>query len=616
MFLGAFYSPLLFGATTSGEITSSETWSGTVFLSGDVTVTPTGNLTILPGTRIECDPRADDRFGGTNQSRIELIIDNGTLNAIGTEANPILFTAGVLGTNPPARGDWYGIRISSSSATLRYCIIEFGKEGLRVEGGTPVVEYCDFRKNEWNGVGVVTSATLSDCIARENSTGIGAYQYRPTTIVLSRCALQNNGTGLSCGTTNFILGCTIQSNSALGMVAQNTANLGAQVTALVISVSNSTVSANLGPGLQVWNYAFENAYPVLVDVSQSLINSNNGAAIVSVQGDITLKAKDCQITDNLGTIPGYAGQFGLLCGSIALENCTVSRNGGIGVRAASVAAKGSVVANNTLAGISADAIGTAGIVGNIISGNQVGLELLSTVGPVHGLTNNDFYANTDYDLRNSKSAAVIADGNYWGEPTTTELHNAARNLTKIFDSRDDATVGQVLIRTWSDTPLVQGMAPCIVSQPKSRRTTLGTEVTFQVLAMGTAPLGYRWQKDGTLIDGATRTTLTLSNISTNHAGIYSAVVTNSLGQATSGPALLEVDPTIAASELAVAMYAGVTINGTKGKTYSIQCVDDLSGAWFDWVALTNLTLPTSPFLFFDTSSPYSPTRFYRTVQLP
>jgi hypothetical protein len=60
--------------TTSGPITDSETWSGTVHLTGDVTVTSTGSLTILPGTRVECDSRSDDQIGGINTSRIELIV--------------------------------------------------------------------------------------------------------------------------------------------------------------------------------------------------------------------------------------------------------------------------------------------------------------------------------------------------------------------------------------------------------------------------------------------------------------------------------------------------------------------------------------------------------------
>ena len=58
--------------TISGEIGGEETWSGVVFLSGDVTITETGNLTILPGTRIECEPKFDDQVGGQNSSRIEI----------------------------------------------------------------------------------------------------------------------------------------------------------------------------------------------------------------------------------------------------------------------------------------------------------------------------------------------------------------------------------------------------------------------------------------------------------------------------------------------------------------------------------------------------------------
>ncbi|MBE7503055.1 MAG: right-handed parallel beta-helix repeat-containing protein [Verrucomicrobiales bacterium] len=77
--------------TKQGEISGSETWSGTITMVGDVTVKPTGSLTILPGTRIEADWRSDGVAGGTNQNRIELIVQ-GALSAEGTEGAPIVFT--------------------------------------------------------------------------------------------------------------------------------------------------------------------------------------------------------------------------------------------------------------------------------------------------------------------------------------------------------------------------------------------------------------------------------------------------------------------------------------------------------------------------------------------
>ena len=63
-----------------------------------------------------------------------------------------------------------------------------------------------------------------------------------------------------------------------------------------------------------------------------------------------------------------------------------------------------------------------------------------------GLENGQIVANTHYDLYNAGTAAVIATNNFWGEPTTTELSNNVRNLTNIYDSQDNASVGQVLLK--------------------------------------------------------------------------------------------------------------------------------------------------------------------------
>ncbi len=50
--------------TTSGVMATNETWSGTVTLTGDVTVPNNVTLTILPGTRVECWDKTDDQAGG------------------------------------------------------------------------------------------------------------------------------------------------------------------------------------------------------------------------------------------------------------------------------------------------------------------------------------------------------------------------------------------------------------------------------------------------------------------------------------------------------------------------------------------------------------------------
>ena len=65
--------------------------------------------------------------------------------------------------------------------------------------------------------------------------------------------------------------------------------------------------------------------------------------------------------------------------------------------------------------------------------------------------------------------------------------------------------------------------------------------------------------------------------------------------------------------LAISTYPGVTINGTVGAAYQIQFKTDLESAW---LPLTNFTLPYSPYLWVDTTSPVAGQRLYRSVQLP
>jgi len=91
--------------------------------------------------------------------------------------------------------------------------------------------------------------------------------------------------------------------------------------------------------------------------------------------------------------------------------------------------------------------------------------------------------------------------------------------------------------------------PAITTQPTSLTNNSGTTATFSVKATGTEPLSYQWMKDdtNTLTDGgnvlgATTATLTLSNVTTNDAGRYSVVVTNSYSSVTSSNAVLTVIP--------------------------------------------------------------------------
>jgi len=82
--------------------------------------------------------------------------------------------------------------------------------------------------------------------------------------------------------------------------------------------------------------------------------------------------------------------------------------------------------------------------------------------------------------------------------------------------------------------------PLITAQPANQALAQGQTATFNVSALGTAPLNYQWYFNGSSISGATNMSLTLTNVQQTFAGLYSVVVSNQSGSATSSNAVLTV----------------------------------------------------------------------------
>ncbi|HEV2695403.1 MAG TPA: immunoglobulin domain-containing protein [Verrucomicrobiae bacterium] len=90
---------------------------------------------------------------------------------------------------------------------------------------------------------------------------------------------------------------------------------------------------------------------------------------------------------------------------------------------------------------------------------------------------------------------------------------------------------------------VAALAPTIMTHPRNFSALPGTNITFGALAIGDAPLSYRWLFNGNPIPSATNSALTLTNIQSANAGTYSVVVTNFSGTATSRAAFLRLKAT-------------------------------------------------------------------------
>ena len=84
--------------------------------------------------------------------------------------------------------------------------------------------------------------------------------------------------------------------------------------------------------------------------------------------------------------------------------------------------------------------------------------------------------------------------------------------------------------------------PVFKLQPQSQVATVGSQVSFKVLAEGTAPIDLQWYKDNAALTGQTSDTLVLSNLSGANVGNYQVIATNTAGSTTSATASLSVQP--------------------------------------------------------------------------
>jgi len=95
-------------------------------------------------------------------------------------------------------------------------------------------------------------------------------------------------------------------------------------------------------------------------------------------------------------------------------------------------------------------------------------------------------------------------------------------------------------------------APSINSQPASQTVTVGQAATFTVIATGTAPFSYQWQKNGTAISGATSSSYTTPpTTAADNGAKFQVVITNSAGSMTSVVATLTVSPDVVLQSIAV-----------------------------------------------------------------
>ena len=217
---------------TGYTVPKTTTWSGEIYLIGDVVIPSGVTLTINPGTVINFRPDTDVYEAGLDTTRSEIVIQNGgSLIANGNIQNPIIFQSSFRadGTDPSAEGwkgaiqirneegdgndydpilynpgkdDWGGIRNEGGTLTLQNCVISDAEVGVEVTGyqGTTSLSEVDLSANHFGlkvheGVSVARLA-LTNIGLYYNRKGISATLYGPGYVEMRNATIADNLQGI------------------------------------------------------------------------------------------------------------------------------------------------------------------------------------------------------------------------------------------------------------------------------------------------------------------------------------------------------------------------------------------------------------------------------------
>jgi hypothetical protein len=165
------------------------------------------------------------------------------------------------------------------------------------------------------------------------------------------------------------------------------------------------------------------------------------------------------------------------------------------------------------------------------------------------------------------------------------------------------TAGSKTSNTGTLTVNPAPVPPTITTQPQSQTVTVGSTVTFSVVATGTAPLSYQWSKNTTAISGATGSSYTTpATVSGDNGTTFTVAVTNSAGSQTSSPATLTVNSSSGVTVALSPPRAAVTTGVGQTFTPTVTGTSNTAVTWsVDGVAGGNATVGT-----ISTSGAYAP----------
>ena len=168
-------------------------------------------------------------------------------------------------------------------------------------------------------------------------------------------------------------------------------------------------------------------------------------------------------------------------------------------------------------------------------------------------------APLSYRWQKNGAAVAGATSASYTTPATTSGDNGSQFNVVVSNSAQAVTSSNAVLT------VTAGSAPTITTQPASATVTAGQTATFVVIASGTAPLNYQWQKNGAAVAGANSSSYTTpATTSSDNGSQFSVVVSNLVRAVSSNSVLLTVTsgPSIATQPAGQLVNAGQTATFT------------------------------------------------------
>ena len=155
-----------------------------------------------------------------------------------------------------------------------------------------------------------------------------------------------------------------------------------------------------------------------------------------------------------------------------------------------------------------------------------------------------------YQWQRNNANITGANSATYTTPATVSGDNGAAFRVVVTNSAGNATSNSATL-----TVNAAAVAPSITTQPVSIAVNVGQTATFSVVATGTQPLTYQWQKNSVKISGATSATYTTPATAADDTGsIFEVIVSNSVKSVTSNPATLTVNAVVTGTGTDVTTY--------------------------------------------------------------